>query len=195
MKRFAFILLLAGWLVPLASAQETEHIQAGIYADYFRLSQTHTNFGGVGARLGFIAYKSLKLEGEMSYDFTQAFTSGFETGSNGSVSIHRSNLRILHGEFGPRVNLGERWHVHPFLTLKGGFIHFGVGNNAATIGNFFSSVDNLQSSNMKGVLYPGGGFEGHLGPVGLRLDIGDELYFASGAHNNLRVSFGPYIRF
>src|SRR5436309_2646451 len=94
MKRFAFILLLAGWLVPLASAQETEHIQAGIYADYFRLSQTHTNFGGVGARLGFIAYKSLKLEGEMSYDFTQAFTSGFETGSNGSVSIHRSNLRV-----------------------------------------------------------------------------------------------------
>jgi len=195
MKRFAFLFLLTGWLVPLASAQETEHIQAGIYADYFRLSQTHTNFGGVGARLGFIAYKSLKLEGEMSYDFTQAFTSGFSTGSNGSVTIHRSNLRVLHGEFGPRVNLGERWHVHPFLTLKGGFIHFGVGNNAATIGNFFSSVDNLQTSNMKGVLYPGGGFEGHLGPVGLRLDIGDELYFASGAHNNLRVSFGPYIRF
>ena len=107
MKRFAFLFLLAGWLVPLASAQETEHVQVGIYADYFRLSPTHTNFAGVGARLGVIAYKSLKLEGEMSYDFDQAFTSGFDTNSNGSVSIHRSNMRVLHGEFGPRVNLGE----------------------------------------------------------------------------------------
>src|SRR5438270_5048142 len=101
MKRFAFILLLVGWLVPLASAQETEHVQAGIYADYLRLSPTHTNFGGVGARLGFIAYKSLKLEAEMSYDFDQAFTSGFTQNSDGSVSIHRSSLHILHGEFGP----------------------------------------------------------------------------------------------
>ena len=195
MNRFAFIFLLAAGLVPLASAQETEHIQAGIFGDYFRLSQTHTNFAGVGARVGFVAFKSLKLEAQMSYDFNQAFTSGFTNNSDGSVSIHRSNLRILHGEFGPRVNLGERWHVHPFLTLKGGFIHFAVGNNAATIGNFFSTVDNLQSSNMKGVLYPGGGFEGHVGPLGLRLDIGDQIYWAHGTRNNLNVSFGPYIRF
>jgi len=195
MKRFAFVFLLAGWLVPLASAQETEHVQVGVFADYFRLSQTHTNFAGVGARVGFIAYKSLKLEAEMSYDFNQAFTSGFTNNSDGSVSIHRSNLRVLHGAFGPRVNLGERWHVHPFLTLKGGFINFNVNNSAATVGNFFNSVDNLQSSNMKGVLYPGGGFEGHVGPVGVRLDIGDEIYWSGGTRNNLRVSLGPYIRF
>ena len=62
MKRFAFFFLLAGWLLPLASAQETEHFQFGVNADYFRLSQTDTNFAGVGARLGFVAFRSIKLE-------------------------------------------------------------------------------------------------------------------------------------
>jgi hypothetical protein len=37
--------------------------------------------------------------------------------------------------------------------------------------------------------------EGHLGPIGLRLDVGDEIYFNSGAHHNLSMAFGPYIRF
>jgi hypothetical protein len=31
--------------------------------------------------------------------------------------------------------------------------------------------------------------------VGIRFDIGDEMYFNSGTHNNLRIAFGPYIRF
>jgi len=48
---------------------------------------------------------------------------------------------------------------------------------------------------VNGVFYPGGGLEGHLGPVGLRWDIGDEMYFNSGTHHNLRMAFGPYIRF
>ena len=55
MKRFAFLFLLAGWLVPLASAQETEHFQAGVFADYMRATQTSTNFGGLGARVGWAA--------------------------------------------------------------------------------------------------------------------------------------------
>ena len=45
-------------------------MQAGVYADYFRLSQTKTDFAGVGARFGFHAYKSIMLEAEMSYDFS-----------------------------------------------------------------------------------------------------------------------------
>jgi hypothetical protein len=36
-----------------------------------------------------------------------------------------------------------------------------------------------------------GGVQEH----GLRLDIGDEIYFNHGTHNNLRVAFGPVIRF
>lgn len=195
MKRFAILFLLAGWLVPLASAQETEHVQAGVYADYLRLGQTDTNFAGLGIRLGVIAFHNVKLEGQMSYDFDKAFTEGFTDTSTGSVTVARTGMRILHGEFGPKVNLGEHWHVHPFVTLKGGFVNFRLNNAPATLGTFFSSVENLRRKNVDGVLYPGGGLEGHLGPLGLRMDIGDEIYFNSGTHHNLAISFGPYIRF
>ena len=195
MKRFAFLFLFAGWLVPLASAQEHEHLQVGVFADYLRLSQNDTNFGGLGARLGVVAFRSLKLEGEISYDFDQAFTENFTNPTTRTVTITQSGMRILHGEFGPKVNLGEHYHVHPFVTLKGGFVDFRINNAPATIGTFISSVQNLRRSNVDGVFYPGGGVEGHLGPVGLRVDIGDEIYFNGGTHNNLRISFGPYIRF
>jgi hypothetical protein len=45
------------------------------------------------------------------------------------------------------------------------------------------------------VLYPGGGVEFFLGPIGIRMEVGDEIYFNDGAHNNLRATFGPQIRF
>jgi hypothetical protein len=44
-------------------------------------------------------------------------------------------------------------------------------------------------------IYPGLGVEGFWGPFGLRLDGGDEIYFDHGARNNLKVTFGPVIRF
>lgn len=196
MKRFAFLFLLAFGLVPLASAQETEHVQVGVFADYLRISQTDSNFAGVGARLGFVAYKNLKLEAEMGYDFTQAFTEQFRNGTTGSITTRRSNLRMLHGEFGPKVNLSpEYWHFHPFVFIKGGFMNFRVTNAPATLGTFFSSTSNLRTDNVNAVFYPGGGLEGHVGPVGIRADIGDEIYFSGGAHNNLRITLGPYVRF
>ncbi|HEY2461617.1 MAG TPA: hypothetical protein VGI16_12455 [Candidatus Acidoferrum sp.] len=196
MKRVAFLLLLVGWFAPFASAQstDTEHFQVGAFADYFRLSQTHTNLVGVGARVAFVGYRYLKFEGEMSYDFDQAFTENFVDTGTGSVTIQRTGLRALHGEFGPKLNLGHS-AVHPFVTLKGGFVDFRLDDSPATLGTFFSSVDSLRARNVNGVLYPGGGVEGHWGPVGLRLDVGDEMYFNNGTHNNLRVAFGPYIRF
>jgi hypothetical protein len=33
------------------------------------------------------------------------------------------------------------------------------------------------------------------GAIGLRADVGDEIYFNNGTHNNLRVTFGPTFRF
>jgi hypothetical protein len=44
-------------------------------------------------------------------------------------------------------------------------------------------------------MYPGGGVEGFWGPIGLRLEAGDEIYFDNGTHNNLKVTFGPAFRF
>src|SRR6266852_3677380 len=82
MKRVALLLFLAGWLVPLAKAQD--HYQVGGYGDYFRISQTKTNMAGLGARVGYKAFSHVMLEGEMSYDFEQAFAEGFTNPSNPS---------------------------------------------------------------------------------------------------------------
>jgi len=194
MKRLALLLILAASAVPASFAQENDHAQVGVFADYFRLSQTNTNFAGLGGRFTFTAYRSLKAEAEMGYDFNQVFTEGFTDTSTGTVSINRSNLRVLHGMFGPKLEIGH-FPIHPFVTVKGGFVDFRFDNRPATFDTFSSSVQGLRSTNVNGLLYPGGGLEGHIGPVGLRLDVGDDIYFNSGTHHNLRVAFGPYIRF
>ena len=48
---------------------------------------------------------------------------------------------------------------------------------------------------MNGVFYPGGGIEFFLGPIGIRAEAGDEMYFDRGVNNNLRIAVGPTIRF
>lgn len=196
MKRFAFLLLLAGWLVPLASAQESEHLQIGVFADYFRLDRTSTDFAGVGARVGFRLFRNIKLEAETSYDFDQQVTENFAS-TTGVFFTRSTGMRILHGEFGPKVNLGEYHHIHPFVTVKGGFIDFRPNslNVPATLGTVVSNLTSLRTNNINGVFYPGGGVEGRIGPVGLRCDVGAVIYVNNGSHGNLRISFGPYIRF
>jgi hypothetical protein len=192
MKRVALLVFLAGWLVPLASAQD--HFQVGAYADYFRISQTKTNMAGLGARVGVKAFSHVMLEGEMSYDFNQAFAEGFTNPSGGAITFQNSNLKVLHGLFGPKIIAGHG-AIRPFLTVKGGIINFRLDPRPASFSGFASSVDNLRANNVSGTLYPGAGLEGHIGPVGLRLEAGDEIYFAGGAHHNPRITFGPFIRF
>lgn len=195
MKRMAFLFLfLAGWLAPGAFAQDSEHVQVGVFADYFRLSRTDSDLLGVGARASFQAYKRVKLEGEMAYDFGRAFTEGFEDTTTGTVTFQRTDVRVLHGLFGPRINLGSH-AIQPFVTAKGGFINFRLDDAPVTFGTFSSSVSDLRRNNVMGTFYPGGGLEGHIGPIGLRFDIGDEMYFSHGTHHNLRATFGPVIRF
>jgi hypothetical protein len=191
-KRAAWLILLGLGLVPAALAQD--HGQVGIYGDYFRMSQTSTNMAGLGGRFSLNATQSLALEAEMSYDFEQAFTEGFTNTTTGSVTLQRTNLRLLQGLFGPKLQT-PHGPIRAFLTVKGGFINFRLDPRPATFATFASTAGNLRSSDVSGVLYPGGGLEAHLGPLGLRLDIGDEIYFNDGAHHNLRVAFGPFIRF
>jgi hypothetical protein len=192
MKRVALLLFLAGWLVPLASAQD--HFQVGAYADYFRISQTNTNLAGLGARVGVKALPYVMLEGEMSYDFNQAFSEGFTDPEGGAVTFQNSNIKVLHGLFGPKFTAGHG-AIRPFVTIKGGFVNFRLDPRPASFSGFASTVDNLRFNNVSGTLYPGAGLEGHIGPVGLRLEAGDEIYFSGGTHHNLRVAFGPFIRF
>jgi hypothetical protein len=195
MKRLALLLIFASSIAPLAFAQDDgEHVQVGVFADYLRFSQTDNNFAGVGARASFQAYKRIKLEGQMSYNFNQAFNEGFTDTGTGTITIQRSNLRVLHGEFGPKINIGHH-AIQPFVTLKGGFINFQLSDAPATVGTFFSSVDGLRRNSVNGVLYPGGGLQGRIGPIGLRLDVGDEMYFNHGTHHNLSIAFGPTFNF
>ena len=190
MKRLALLSFFAVCLAPLARAQD--HVQVGAFGDYFRVTQTSTDLAGLGARAGFKIFSHTMFEAEMSYDFEQAFT---EVCTNcTTVTVAPSNTKVLHGLAGFKFEGGHH-AIPPFLTLKGGGINFRLDPRPPSFSGFTSSVDNLRSNNVIGVFYPGVGVEGHLGPIGLRLEAGDEMYFSSGTHHNPRVSFGPFFRF
>jgi hypothetical protein len=194
MKRVAFLFFLAVMSASVAAAQES--YQAGIYGDYFRLSQTKTSMAGLGARVGTKLLPHIMLEAEMNYDFKQAFTEGFTNNSvvPPTVTLVNSGLKVLHGLAGPKLVAGHG-AFRPFVALKGGFVNFSLNPRPGSFATFTSSVQNLRSNNISGTLYPVGGLEGHLGPIGLRFEAGDEIYFAGGAHHNARLAFGPFIRF
>lgn len=196
MKRLAFGLVVFLACATFGSAQE--HGEFGVFADYLRLNQTSTNFWGAGGRIS-LGSRYLKLEAEGTYDFSRSFdeditTPGALPGTTASVGFARSNMRIVQGLVGPTVSTG-RGPFRFFLTAKGGAMGFLISNAPVTFGTFTSNISNLRSNSVAAAFYPGGGVEGHLGPIGLRLDVGDEMYFSNGTHHNLRVTFGPVIRF
>ena len=192
MKRLFLLLVLGACAVPATWAQENDHVQVGVFANYFRESRTNTNFAGLGGRFGLNAFHGVKLEAETAYDFNQVFTEGFT--NTGTVTLARSNLRVLHGMFGPKLGFG-RGRLRPFLTVKGGGVDFLFDARPATLNTFTSSVQSLRAQNVNAVFYPGGGLEGHVGPLGLRFDVGDEMYLNNVTHHNLRIAFGPFVHF
>lgn len=209
MKRFLFLIAVTGGLVfavqPAARAQESlNHVEIGIFGDYFRLGATRgpslagsgaTAFGGVGARLSVNVSRRWQIEAESNYDFAESFEEGFTSTTPGATAgFTTSTLRVLHGMAGPKFQSGAG-PVRVFLTAKGGADDFMFSNAPVTFSTFTSSVSGLRASSVDGVFYPGGGLEMFLGPIGIRLDVGDEIYFESGAHNNLRITVGPTIRF
>jgi hypothetical protein len=80
-----------------------------------------------------------------------------------------------------------------FVSGKVGFENFSVTNNTATAG--FTNSVGLSNGSTQFAVYPGGGFEAFAGPIGVRAEVGDDIYFLNGAHNNLRASLGPQFRF
>ena len=192
MKRIAFLVLFAGFaFAPIANAQD--HAEVGAFVDYFRLGETTTNFVGLGGRAGVNVGRHVQLEAEMAYDFNRAFTEGFTDTSTGTITTQSSNIRVLHGLFGPKFQTAGP--VRFFVTVKGGFANFRFDPTPASFSTFSSSVNNLRNNNVDGAFYPGGGLEAFLGPIGLRLEVGDEVIFANGAHSNWKVTFGPQLRF
>ena len=57
---------------PSLFAQEHDHGEIGVFADYLRLNEAgNTNFGGIGARVGFNVAPRVQVEGQLKYDFEQ----------------------------------------------------------------------------------------------------------------------------
>jgi hypothetical protein len=195
MKRcIGFFLTLLCFAAPTVMAQSSgsDHIEVGAFADYFRFDQTMPakNFVGLGGRAGFNVHRNIQLEAEMAYDFKRNFTSTFTDGVN--TELVNTQFRTLHGLFGPKFQTGSG-PVRLFVTGKVGFDNFSITNQNATAG--FVNTVGLTNGKTDFAVYPGGGFEAFAGWFGVRGDVGDEIYFDHGAKNNLRVSFGPVIRF
>jgi len=164
MRKVLLSVLVAGLsLAPVARAQD--HAEVGAFVDYFRLGETRSNFVGLGGRAAINVAKHVQIEAEMAYDFNRVFTEGFTDTSGGTVTTVNSNIRVLHGLFGPKIQTSGP--IRAFVTVKGGFTNFRFDPSPASFNTFTSSVNNLRANNVDGTLYPGGGVEAFLGPIGL----------------------------
>ncbi len=175
------------------SAQK--RVELGVFIDYLSISQTSTNNFGLGGRVGFRIHRNIMMEGELAYDYGLNFDEAYRNLSTGNIgAIGRTSIGVTHGLFGPTFQPSEGW-FRPFVTLKGGFVDFRLSPSLVPYRDVASVIFGIRTSNLNGAIYPGAGVEASAGPIGLRFELGDEIYFNNGAHNNLRVTFGPILRF
>ncbi len=177
-------------LATAAFAQgEYNHAEVGAFVNYTRLTNANnTNFYGLGGRFGFNVSPSVQLEAEGAYDFSRNVNANVNRGG-GSFVVETSGLRMVHFMAGPKFQFGGSSPIRIFVTVKGGLINF------STDRNFAGQIHNIPVSGTDAVLYPAGGIELFTGWLGLRFEVGDEIYFDHGGNNNLRVTAGPSIRF
>lgn len=172
-----------------------QRVEVGVFLDSLSISQTNTNNFGVGGRAGYRIRRTLMVEGELAYDYGLNFDEVYRNVTNGNVTaIQNTSIGVTEGFLGPTLR-PARGHFRPFATLKGGFVDFRLSPSLLPYSNVASTVLGLRTSSLNAAIYPGLGAEASLGPVGLRLEFGDAIYFNDGAHNNLRITFGPIIRF
>jgi hypothetical protein len=194
MKRSLGLFIASFFLaVPMLMAQEpSDHVEVGAFVNYYRMSDPAPtrNFIGLGGRAAFAIRPSIQLEAEMAYDFKRNYSNTFTNGV--STELVNTQFRTLHGFFGPKFQTGSG-PFRVFVTGKVGFDNFSISNQNATAG--FVNTVGLTNGATYFALYPGAGIEAFAGPIGLRAEIGDDIFFNGGAHNNLRVTFGPQFRF
>jgi len=189
------LLALLTILIGTSMVPAQSRMEAGAFLDYLSVSETQTPNVGLGARFGYRAHPHLMLEGELAYDFGVNFDELYVNVTNGKVAaIGSTSIGVTDGLLGPMMEPAHG-HLRPFATVKAGFIDFRLSPSLLPYGTVVSSVLGIRTSNLNAALYPGGGAEASLGPLGLRLEFGDLMYFNSGAHNNLRITFGPILRF
>jgi hypothetical protein len=196
MRRFLLILLgmvASGFLTSSSVAQS--RVELGVFIDYLNVSQTSTNNFGVGGRFGYRVHSNIMLEGELAYDYGINFDEAYRNISDGNLTaIEKTSIGVTHGLIGPTVEPAHGW-LRPFATFKAGFMDFRLSPSLLPYSDVTSTLFGLRTSSLNAAIYPAAGVEATLGPVGLRLEAGDEIYFNQGAHNNLRITFGPIVRF
>ncbi|HEY7352802.1 MAG TPA: hypothetical protein VH596_08545 [Terriglobales bacterium] len=179
-------------LVPAAAGQ---HVEIGGFGDYTNTSVTSfpQNAFGLGARIDINMHRLLQAEFETAYDVKHA--NFVLAASPGNAILTESKLGILHLNGG--LKLQTRGGSF-FLFAKGGVNWYDPERTQTTISGMpitTSFAAASPNSFTQAIFYPGGGIGFHAGPLGIRLDVGDEIYWSDKVHNNLRVTFGPTIRF
>ena len=197
MVRFGlFIIIIVagmGFNAPALFAQS--HVEAGVFVDYLSISQTDTKNFGVGGRFGYRIHRKVAMEAELAYDYGINFHETFLNITNGNITaIERTSIGVTHGLFGPMLQQ-DKGGFRPFVTAKAGFVDFRLSPSLLPLNSVESSILGIRDSHLNAAVYPAGGVETSWGPVGLRFELGDEIYFNKGARNNLRFTFGPILRF
>ncbi len=187
---------------PGESPYTFNHGEVTGFGDYFRFNPSgsahSTNFVGVGGLVGFSLHPNVAIEGQMSYDFERNYTSVSGTpGSFGGTSTTVvSRVRPISGLFGPKFQLGTSSPIRLFVTGKAGFLDLTASNASPSTTSFGNSFSSFGGNATHFAVYPGGGLEMFFGPLGIRAEAGDELYWYNGnTYNNLRVAVGPSFRF
>lgn len=184
---------------PASVTGDTTHVSVGVFGDYLRYHPlgSATGLAGVGARLGVNMSHHTAIEGEMDYDFARNYSvaNNSSNGVSGSTTFTTVGIRPLWALFGPRFDLGTE-HLNFFVTGKVGVVNWSNSNpNRVDQTTFSNAVNSIGGSGTQLALYPGGGIQGYWGFFGLRVEAGDAIYVNNGAHSNLRLTFGPQIRF
>jgi hypothetical protein len=193
MRKLTLIVL--AQLLLSSSLLAQSRVELGLFVDYLNISQTNTNNFGLGGRFGYRVHRALILEGELAYDYGINFDEAYRNVANGNLSaIERTSIGVTHGLVGPKLQ-PKGGGFRPFVTFKAGFVDFRLSPSLLPYSSVTSTILGLRTSNVNAAIYPAAGVEAALGPVGLRLEAGDEIYFNTGAHNNLRITFGPILRF
>lgn len=182
---------------PAESASTYNHGEFAAFGDYLRFTPAtggnSRNYVGLGGRVGFNVHPNVALEAEMAYDFARNYTAISTNG--GTTTTVTAKVRPLTGLFGPKFQFGTSGPFRAFLTGKAGFLQMSYSNQGASGTTFGNSFNQFGDNGTHFAAYPGGGIEAFLGPIGIRAEAGDEIFLNNGAHNNLRISVGPSIRF
>jgi len=174
-----------------STENKKDHGNIGAFLNFTRLQDQSLNLFGVGGRLGFKVYGPVMLEAEMAYDFERTQTQVITVG--GLSNTVRTNMRVLHALFGPKIQ--TKGPMHLFLLAKTGIVNFGVGG-PATAGAINNQIGTIINGDTNLAVYPGAGIEFNIKRVGIRVEAGDEIIFLRGnTTHNVRAAIGPQIRF